>query len=250
MKKTFVLLFCITMLIVCTVPSFAAFTDLAENAWYFAPIKSACEKNIMNGVSENEFAPNKFITREEFTVALIKAALNRGTVRFGKDFTLPHYEKMSFKDVKPGMWYSDYIEFAYQNGIIVGIGNGNFGIGNYITRQDAAVMLVKNYTYKMHDMPVTKIGFDGMETPIRFGERIADLDKVSDYAKEAVLTSTSYICYQYEIPEEYIKICSPIFFGNTAHEFMPTKYLTRAEAATVFIAYINLPISSSYAYSF
>ncbi|TXC85957.1 S-layer homology domain-containing protein, partial [Streptomyces sp. ISID311] len=46
---------------------------------------------------------------------------------------------------KPGAWARDACEWAMDSGIIRGYGNGVYGWGSYITREEMAVMLSRFY---------------------------------------------------------------------------------------------------------
>jgi len=70
------------------------------------------------------------MTREEFAKFIVSAL---GFSWSGK--------KTGFSDVKQGSWYEQSVGALYEAGIISGIGNGQFGTKQYITRQDMAKIL-------------------------------------------------------------------------------------------------------------
>ena len=80
-----------------------------------------------------------------------------------------------FPDVKND-WYKNAVLWANQAGIASGMGNGNFGVGKNITRQDLAMMLYKYAGMK---------GLDQTAIPGMI-DRFVDGDKVSGYATEAM----------------------------------------------------------------
>ena len=47
----------------------------------------------------------------------------------------------TFSDVAPDAWYSEAVAWAAERGIVSGYGNGLFGPGDNITREQLAVML-------------------------------------------------------------------------------------------------------------
>jgi spore germination protein YaaH len=53
-----------------------------------------------------------------------------------------------YSDVPPNHWASDYINQATQLGVINGIGNGQFGVGQTVTRAQFAAMLVRLFQWK------------------------------------------------------------------------------------------------------
>ncbi|MBQ7647248.1 MAG: S-layer homology domain-containing protein, partial [Clostridia bacterium] len=114
MKKFFALILCVaSLLAVAVFPASAEeahekFTDVEDGKWYTDAIDFVYAASIMTGTSGTCFSPNKPITREEFFFIYVKK-----NYVWLSNVEIPHYEKMSFTDVPPNKWYSDYIEFAY-----------------------------------------------------------------------------------------------------------------------------------------
>jgi len=116
----------------------------------------------------------------------------------------PAYSSASFSDVESGAWYASYVLWASENGIVNGIGDGRFGIGDAITREQMAVMTVKMLEYLGKSYENGSVSF-------------ADEASVSDYAKEAV--------------GKMVK--AGILSGMPDGTFAPKANLTRAQAAKV-----------------
>ena len=110
----------------------------------------------------------------------------------------------AFTDVLPEMWYTPYIAAAQELGITAGNGDGTFGIGTPISRQDAAVMLTRA-------METRQITMDSVNEAIVF----TDENLISGYAKEAV----------YKLAD-----CG-VLNGMGDGSFAPLVNVTRAEAA-------------------
>ena len=117
------------------------------------------EKGIINGISDKEFAPSDFLTREQAAKLLCVAT--------GLDIM---ENKSEFKDVDGEEWYAGYVLTAQNAGIVNGISDSEFGIGLKITRQDFAVMIARAF------------GLSGYNDDTKF----ADSEIISDYAKQAV----------------------------------------------------------------
>lgn len=101
---------------------------------YDAPEKK--KAIIPDGVSEDEL-----ITRE-FAAQLLYDMAGRPSVKG---------LKTRFKDVKKGAWYEDAVLWGEKNTICVGtpeISDNTFGVGEYIKRQDFALMLMRYAEYK------------------------------------------------------------------------------------------------------
>lgn len=178
------------------------FDDLGTVNWAYPSISRLFELGIVNGYSESEFMPQANVKREEFVKMILCASgIN--------DFESQNY----FSDVDANEWYSPYINTAYKKGIIKGIGNNDFGIGNSITRQDMALIIYN----VIKDNP----GFE-----YKSGGEFADADLIDDYAKEAVDALGG------------LKIINGI--GDDC--FAPKQNATRAEAAVIIdraLSYIN-----------
>ena len=113
------------------------FTDVPESSWYYAHVDYAAEKGLLNGVSETEFGPGISMTRGMFVTVL-------GNMT-GIDTT--QYPGTRFDDVLATDYYAGRINWATENGIVSGLGDGKFGPENAVTREQAATMLY-NYAQR------------------------------------------------------------------------------------------------------
>lgn len=110
------------------------FIDVAVNAgnWKYENIKFVYENGIMTGVKTDEFRPDEPLTRAMFASVIYRLA-GEPAVSY----------KSIFSDVPAGKWYSNAIIWAYENGIVAGLGNGRYGINDNITREQMARMLME-----------------------------------------------------------------------------------------------------------
>ena len=100
---------------------------------------------ITNGVSEGAYDPGSLLSRAQFcTFAIRTMGL--------EDKAASHAYKTLFTDVKPGAWYTGYINLAYSEGIINGYGNGRFGPDDSITYGQAATLLLRILGYSASDV--------------------------------------------------------------------------------------------------
>ncbi|MBR1929944.1 MAG: cellulase family glycosylhydrolase [Lachnospiraceae bacterium] len=141
------------------------FEDIKETDWWLDAVQYVYDNGIMAGKGD-VFRPTGKITREEFVQVLYN---NSDT----PDIT---GEAKLFPDVKQGEWYENAVKWANVNKIASGTGNGTFGVGKNITRQDIAVMLYKYAQFNGYDLTAT----DGLT------EQFKDGAKVSAYAQEAL----------------------------------------------------------------
>ncbi len=112
------------------------FTDVPPDFWAFRWIEEAYKRGIVKGVGNGKFAPNREVTRGEFTVMLVR------------ELKLPEKTgKIPFKDVPSSYFGYKEIVTAYLNGILntpsffENGGEEFFRPNKPITRGEAAVEL-------------------------------------------------------------------------------------------------------------
>ena len=81
-----------------------------------------------------------------------------------------------FSDVSTGDWYYKYVAAAFKAGLVKGNDPGLFGSGQFITREDMAVILYR------------AANISGLKTA---NLDFVDADEISDYAVEAVSSLTA-----------------------------------------------------------
>lgn len=107
------------------------FTDVS-NHWASEYIAEAVTLDIVNGMPDGTFAPDKEMTRAEFATILWNMAEK------------PDTESTSaFNDVKSEDWYYKQIAWAYDKGYINGISNAEFNPNGTITREQAMTILYR-----------------------------------------------------------------------------------------------------------
>lgn len=119
---------------------------------------------VVKGVTQTEFAPGKTVTREEFTVMLARLL---GVENAGAE--------SGMADVLPGAWYAAGVAGAIEAGLASGMGDGTFGIGQEITREQMAQMAFR---------AAKSLGVKLNENAPQPG--FTDWDAVAGYAKPAV----------------------------------------------------------------
>lgn len=144
----------------------SGYGDISDKAWYFDDVSYIVDQGLMKGVGSSSFAPNQTLTREMFVTILYRAAGEPSITMEG-----------GFNDVATGKWYTAAVLWASQNGIVNGISENEFGIGDAISRQDMAVMIVRYAGYAGISLA------DGSDEPA-----FADDQTIADYAKAAVYT--------------------------------------------------------------
>lgn len=172
----------------------SVYSDLNGYDWAEEAITALTEKGLINGDGTGKFNPSAYITREEFVKIILPAVglFNEG-------------EECEFSDVDKENWAYSYIASAYKSGIVNGIGEGVFGFGKRITRQDIAVLI---------DRVAKQAGIDFAKVNEK---NFVDGAEISDYARESVKAMSA----------------AGIINGDDMGNFAPLKEATRAEAAVM-----------------
>ena len=151
------------------------------------------EKGIVSGYN-GAFYPNESVTREEFVKMLLGALEIEATET-----------ETNFNDVNTDEWYAPYVATAAKAGIVSGIGDEMFGVGQTITREDMAVMVGR------------ALERSGKNLPTGIAKEFKDSEMISEYAKESVDTLAR----------------ADIISGDENNQFNPQDDLTREQAAKI-----------------
>lgn len=168
------------------------FRDMDAAPWAEEAVYALSERGIISGRTEEEFAPSDAVTREEFVKLLVLAA------------GISPQGKCDFSDTAENAWYCPYIAAAADVGLVKGMADGSFGVGEKITRQDAAVLLSRLLDY---------CGVSAEDGEISF----LDGEDIAPYAQKAVGRLQSM----------------GIFGGDENGRMHPKNSTSRAEAAKV-----------------
>ena len=195
-KRLFVFLLVLAMAASLTAAFAAAedtgFSDVNAGAWYAGAVRYCRDNDLMSGTSATAFSPDAAMTRAMFAVVLHRA---QGS---------PAAESAAFSDVPAGAWYSNAAAWASQKGMISGYGNGLFGAGDPVTREQAAVILWR---------------YAGRPAPSQTAEAYVDQHSISAYALDAVAWARE----------------NGVMTGLDGNRFAPKSSLTRAQAAVILM---------------
>ena len=97
------------------------FGDVADGAWYEDAVRWARSENIVMGISEDIFAPDDLITREQLVTMIYRFAKESGMdVSVGEDTNI-----LSYADGETiSEWAMDAMQWAVGSGLIEGRGDG------------------------------------------------------------------------------------------------------------------------------
>lgn len=179
-----------------------SFPDMANaSSWAQESISKAVAAGIIQGDDQGKLNPKDSVTRAQWIVMLLKL----------QQAALPSQYESTFSDVAGDSWYWSYLQKASAMGIISGKPDGSFGAGEYLSREDMAVIIANLY---------------GLKQPAELPS-IADINQASSYALSAL-----YAVYQ-----------AGIMTGD-GQNINPQGICTREEAITIIIRLMELnPLS-------
>lgn len=175
------------------------FADTSADKWYHDGVHYAVEEGLMQGVGNNQFKP--FDATDRATIVTVLWRLEGA----------PKPETSgTFSDVPAGKWYSDAIEWAAANGIVLGYGDDKFGPADVVTRQQMAAIFYRYAEYK------------GLNTEADMSiAHYKDLDRIDKYAYNAI---------NWAVDRELIQ-------GTSTYYLAPKEDSNRAQVATIFMRY-------------
>ncbi len=106
----------------------SAFSDVSESDWFYDAVTTMYNQGWINGYPDKSFGPGNEINRVELAKMVVNA------FELEKDLTgAPHFEDVSDDD-----WFYEYVETAYNHGLMRGFADGTFGPTNQVTRAETA----------------------------------------------------------------------------------------------------------------
>lgn len=188
--------------------------DVASSYWAADEIRAITALDIISAVDTNYFRPLNYISRAEFTRAIVKAANVQE-----KSKSKPY--ELLFDDVEKNHPYFTFINTAVNSGIIYGTGNNKFSPDQYLTKAQAAAIIVR------------AMGLEESSQESSTTTTFADDYKIPGWAKKSVNVARKM----------------GIINGNQDNELEPDKLVTRAEASEMinnFIKYLQYDIRKEY----
>ncbi len=184
------------------------FTDLTGH-WASEDIQKMVQLGLVSGVNNSEFAPDRNITRAEFTALLVNAmGIKPGAL--SHDY---------YSDVTINQWYFGVVNSAAEAGLVSGISASRFGPERCITREQMAVMISNALTFKGKGYPLDMVT---VNTSLA---GFTDQASISPWAREGVA--------------RVVRLA--IAHGRGDGLFAPADNATRAEAAIMILKMYQLP---------
>ncbi|MFD2330935.1 S-layer homology domain-containing protein [Cohnella sp. GCM10020058] len=175
------------------------FADV-QGSWAEEAVRTLASMLVIKGIDEGSFAPGAPVTRAELTAMIVRALGLQGTAE----------THTAFSDVDSGSWYAGAVTAAVQAGIAQGDAGGRFRPDAPISRQEAAVMLMRAMTTAGRSpaagSPTALAGF-------------ADAGQISAWAREAMTAAVD----------------SGLIQGDASGRLRPQQQITRAETAAMLL---------------
>ena len=111
----------------------SSFADVSMDAYYAKAVAWAVENGITTGTGDGKFSPDTTCTRAQSVTFLFRA--------IGKLVD----SKAEFSDVLADSYYANAVDWAVENGVTNGIGDGLFGPDNSCTRAQIVTFLFRAY---------------------------------------------------------------------------------------------------------
>jgi hypothetical protein len=130
-------------------PNPKEFSDI-DGHWGYEAIIFAAMREIFDGMGNDMFEPGTTLTRAMLTAVIARLA-RANLSGFG--------ETSRFDDVAVGEWYTPYIEWAAENGLVEGLGDNKFEPDRAITREEMTALFDRFLSFmefnltKVNDAP-------------------------------------------------------------------------------------------------
>jgi len=182
------------------------FVDVATTDWFYPFVRAVQENQLFHGTSHNTFTPQGSMTRAMFVQVLANMESANLAVH-QTNSTNPR-----FSDTSPTAWYFSAVEWAAEQGLVMGVGNGSFEPSRAITRQEMAILL-NNYIVNR-----------GMILPQDAASIFTDQNSIAAWALDGILAIQA----------------AGLITGYPDGSFAPGNTATRAEVAAIFARFLEI----------
>lgn len=178
------------------------FADVFPGDWYYEAIDQMASLGILQGVGDDAYQPDVATTRGMLVTMLYRYS--------GEPLEDSWTRTNTFSDVEDGQWYSEAIEWAYRNEMVVGYHDNTFRHDQAVTREEMAKIVaafISNGDYGLE------------EGTIDCRNEFPDGAYIQDWA----------------VPGVNVLVAAGLMKGNSDGSFMPAKSAARAEVAMVLM---------------
>ena len=111
-----------------------SFTDISNNDWFYESVRYTASAQLFIGTEATVFSPDDAMSREMIVTVLWRLAGSP---------VVPDENKISFRDVSTDSYAYEAIRWASMFNIIEGYGDGTFGYGDPILREQLVTILFR-----------------------------------------------------------------------------------------------------------
>lgn len=194
MKKVIAMITTIVMTasMLCQTAVFAAFSDVDDTNSYKKAITTLTKLSVIDGYDDGTFKPNGEITRAEFTKLIV----------FLLGYQNLTYTSYSFDDVDSSHWARNYIQTAYNLGIIAGFEDNTFRPDTPVTYEQALKMVVCTLGYEPHaqNLGTWPEGYIKQASQLSLNKNVSDVT-YSSGAPRGVIAQVLYNALDIEMYE-------------------------------------------------
>lgn len=222
MKKQFLFLTLVTVILMTSSVFAKSFTDVPESHWAYESISLMEQKGILSGYPDGTFLPSKYITKTEFAKILVLSLdiseEDVATYEYTNELYKGIGREYKLMDVDNSFWGYEFINLAFSFLPYKTEGNSIFIEPNEtINREDVAKAIV------------LALGVNNTEYDLNILNRFLDVNQISEDKK-------SYVA---------IAVEHGIMQGNANGTFNPKGYLTRAEVSKLMMNAINSKVDEN-----
>ena len=183
------------------------FPDVSEGAWYYDAVYFCASERFILGYNNGKFGPTDNIQRQDFVVILARVAeVNLNSSKYN-----PSSVVSKFKDVNDvNAYYARALAWGVSEGVVKGYDNGEFGVGDPVTREQICVFIFRYLQCTGNNPVVTS----SMRTSL---SNFKDGGRISPFAVDAVAWC------------KFKKVVN----GTADGYFNPTKAALRCEIAQI-----------------
>ncbi|MNI25218.1 Endo-1,4-beta-xylanase A precursor [compost metagenome] len=174
-----------------------AFSDI-KGHWAESQIISLVAKGIVDGYEDGTFAPDRKVTRAEFTSMVVRALNLQGEAASD-----------SFQDVGKNDWFYNHVQMALKHKLVEGSSDNRFNPNDLITRQEMAAIVGR----ALAASGKLKMDFEAAKILSAF----EDASGIADWARDYMAALVN----------------ANIIMGAADQQLQPLKEGTRAELATL-----------------
>lgn len=188
-------------------PATPTFDDVPADAWFYDYVEAAVQLDIVNGYTDAQgnltgmFGPGDTVNRAAATKILVNA--------FGVETDLD--PAGAFGDVSTSAWYYDYVTTAYNQSILDGYANGNFGPADPVTRAQVAKLVVNSQNPTPRTVP-SEEEEEETPAPAPAGEGVLEVSLNDNAAPSGVVpgsaTSVDLAAFDFTADQDDVVISS------------------------------------------